>query len=128
MNDKNGGSQHILVVDDDRESQRLLVLILGRMGFAMNTAGGGKEAFAKVAEHLPDLIILDYMMPDMDGYEVAAQLKSNAASANVPLLMITAMDDAESRRRGIAAGIHDFLAKPVDHVELRARVQQIFAR
>lgn len=124
---REGGTKRVLIVDDDRESQRLLALILKRDGFAIVTAGGGSAALSSVAEEPPDLILLDCFMADMDGYEVAARLKGNPDTARIPIIMITAMDDAESRKRGLAAGIQGYIPKPIDHGELRKQVATLFS-
>ena len=78
-----------------------------------------------VAAEPPDLILLDVMMPGIDGYQVAAQIKSNRATANIPVIMVTALDDRKARMLGLSAGAEDFLTKPVDRVELCARVRNL---
>ena len=78
-----------------------------------------------VAEQPPDLILLDIMMPGIDGYQVAAKIKSNRATANIPVIMVTALDDHKSRMFGLSAGAEDFLTKPVDRVELCTRVRNL---
>ena len=78
-----------------------------------------------VAEEPPDLILLDIMMPGIDGYQVAAKIKGNRATANIPVIMVTALDDHKSRMFGLSAGAEDFLTKPVDRVELCTRVRNL---
>ena len=88
-------------------------------------AASGEEALAMVAQQPPDLILLDVMMPGMDGYEVAGQIKGNLATKNIPIIMVTALDDREGRMRGLDAGAEDFLTKPVDRAELCVRVRNL---
>ncbi len=94
-------------------------------GYALMTAATGAEALAMVAHEPPDLILLDVMMPDMDGYQVAAQLKANAETNSIPVIMITALDDRNARILGLNAGAEDFLTKPVDRAELTVRVRNL---
>ena len=78
-----------------------------------------------VAQHPPDLILLDVMMPGMDGYQVAAKIKGNLATKNIPIIMVTALDDRNARMLGLSAGAEDFLTKPVDRAELCVRVRNL---
>ena len=89
------------------------------------TAGSGEEALSIVATHPPDLILLDIMMPGMDGYQVAGKIKGNLATKNIPVIMITALDDRNARMLGLSAGAEDFLTKPVDRAELCVRVRNL---
>ena len=116
---------HILIVDDERHNRQLLELMLLPEGFHLRTAASGAEALAMVAEQPPDLILLDIMMPGMDGYEVAAKLKGNFATKNIPVIMVTALDDREARMLGLSVGAEDFLTKPVDRAELCVRVRNL---
>jgi PAS domain S-box-containing protein len=115
----------VLIVDDELHNRRVLEVMLGQEGFDLVTASGGEEALARVAEHPPDLILLDIMMPGMDGYRVVSRLKGDAASRNIPIIVITALDDREARMRGLSAGAEDFLTKPVDRAELYMRVRNL---
>src|SRR5450830_780509 len=112
----------ILVVDDDKNNRKLLEVQLSAEDYAVRSAASGEEALASVAEKLPDLILLDIMMPGIDGFEVARQLKADARSRNIPIIMVTALDSRESRLKGLAAGAGEFLSKPVDRAELLVRV------
>ncbi len=117
----------ILIVDDDSDNRQVLEIILRREGHRIATAATGQEALTSVAcaaEDLPDLIMLDLMMPDMSGCQVAITLKGNPATAHIPLIMLTAMTDRATRTRALNAGIDDFIAKPVDRLELCARVRK----
>jgi len=115
----------ILIVDDERSNRRLLEVMLAPEGYVLLNAATGDEALALVAQQPPDLILLDIMMPEMDGYQVADQLKGNVATKDIPVIMLTALDDRNARRLGLGAGAEDFLSKPVDRVELCARVKNL---
>jgi two-component system cell cycle sensor histidine kinase/response regulator CckA len=115
----------ILIVDDERHNRQLLEVMLKPEGFLLQTAASGQEALAMVEQQPPDLILLDIMMPGMDGYQVAARIKGNLATKNIPVIMVTALDDRNARVRGLSAGAEDFLTKPVDRVELCVRVRNL---
>lgn|SRR5574340_279625 len=115
----------ILIVDDDMYNARLLEAMLVARGYATRTAASGPEALAFVAESLPDLILLDIMMPGMDGFEVAQQLKKDDRSAAVPIIMLTALDNREARLKALDMGAEEFLTKPVDRAELWARIKNL---
>jgi len=118
-------SARILIVDDEQANRRLLEVMLGQEGFQLRTAASGEEALALVAREPPDLILLDVMMPGMDGYAVASALKANHDTKNIPIIVVTALDDREAMMRGLSAGAEDFLSKPVDRAELHARVKNL---
>ncbi len=115
----------ILVVDDERQNRRLLEVMLAPEGFDVVTAASGAEAITLVAQRPPDLILLDIMMPEMDGFEVARRVKGNLATRNIPIIMVTALGDRDARMRGLGAGAEDFLSKPVDRAELCVRVKNL---
>jgi PAS domain S-box-containing protein len=115
----------ILIVDDEPQNRQLLEVMLASEGFLLQTAASGEEALAIVASLPPDLILLDVMMPGMDGYQVASQLKGDLATKNIPVIMVTAVDDRDVRIRGLSAGAEDFLTKPVDRPELCLRVRNL---
>ena len=118
-------SATILIVDDELLNRKLIQTLLAPEGYRTVTAVGGEEALAEVARSIPDLILLDAMMPVIDGYEVARRIKSDPATAHVPIIMVTAFDDRGSRIVGLEAGVEDFLAKPVDRAELWLRVRNL---
>jgi len=117
-------SASILIVDDEPKALNLLRNLLEVEGYRVTSAASGPEALA-AARQLPDLVLLDLMMPGMDGYEVCQKLRAEPAHALVPIIMLTALDDRASRLRGLQAGADDFLSKPFDAAELRARVRTI---
>jgi len=115
----------VLIVDDERHNRQLMEVMLTPEGLLLQTAATGEEALAMVARERPDLILLDIMMPGMDGYEVVAHIKGSLASKNIPIIMITALGDRDARIRGLNAGAEDFLTKPVDRIELCVRVRNL---
>jgi two-component system, cell cycle sensor histidine kinase and response regulator CckA len=118
-------SSIVLIVDDEPKGRELLEDLLRPQGYELAFAGDGAEALAKAAEIMPDVILLDVMMPGMDGYEVCKSLRANPLLAEVPVLMLTALDDRDSRLYGLEAGADEFLTKPIDRTELRTRVRTI---
>lgn len=115
----------ILVVDDEERNRRLLVAMLEAEGYAAAEAADGMQALEFARQSPPDIVLLDIMMPGMDGYEVARALKADAATKTIPVVMVTALDDRESRLRGLEAGAEEFVTKPVDRNELRIRVRNL---
>ena len=115
----------ILIVDDEPNAVRLLRNLLIADGYQLLVAHSGAEALHVAQSEIPDLVLLDVMMPEMDGYEVCTKLRADPALANIPILMLTALDDRESMLRGLEAGADDFLSKPFDSIELRARLRTI---
>ena len=115
----------ILVVDDEPNNRLLLEVMLEPDGYAVVTAAGGEEALAMIAQNPPDLVVLDVMMPGMDGYQVAARIKSETATRHIPIIMLTALNDRNSMMHGLNAGAEEFLAKPVVRAELSLRVRNL---
>ena len=112
----------ILVVDDTPKNVKLLADLLTVRGYSVATASSGREALAQIEADQPDLVLLDVVMPEMSGYEVCQKIRENAATAMLPVVMVTALDPAEERIKGIEAGADDFLTKPINQAELFARV------
>ncbi len=115
----------ILIVDDESLNRRLLQALLGPEGYVTCTAASGKEALAAIADNPPDLILLDVMMPGLDGRQVARVLKADPATSKIPIIMVTAQTDREARLAALDAGAEDFLSKPVDRAELWLRVRNL---
>ncbi|MDM8566107.1 response regulator [Candidatus Halobeggiatoa sp. HSG11] len=121
MNKKNT----VLIVDDQEAMRDALRGMLGNQGYELAFANNGQEAIKLAAQLLPDIILLDVMMPDMNGFEVCQHLRADPVLAKVPIVIITALNDQESRLRGIEVGADDFISKPYNIIELRARVRTI---
>jgi len=119
-----------LVVDDERDFRHLMTVFLQRSGMPIDveSVNNGAEAVTRISREPVDLILLDIMMPEMDGFEVCTRLRSDPATRAIPILMLTALDDAADRTRGFLAGTDDYLAKPFDRGELLARVRRILQR
>jgi PAS domain S-box-containing protein len=115
----------ILIVDDEPYNRKLLETLLQPEGYATASVASGEEALAAIALRPPDLILLDIMMPGMDGYEVAHRLKASAATSNIPIILVTAQSDDSARLAGLDAGAEDFLTKPVGRTELWLRVRNL---
>jgi two-component system cell cycle response regulator len=115
----------VLVVDDILSNVKLLEAKLSAEYFEVVTAYSGAEALAKMEEHKPDIVLLDVMMPGMDGFEVCRRIKTNPKTAHVPVVMVTALDQSTDRVAGLEAGADDFLTKPVDDAALFARVRSL---
>ena len=120
-----GFPARILIVDDERHNRQLLEVMLANEGFKLQTAAGGEEALAMVAVEIPDLILLDVMMPGMDGYQLATRIKGDPATEHVRIIMLTALDDRNSRMHGLSTGAEGYLAKPVNRAELIAGVRAL---
>jgi putative two-component system response regulator len=118
-------SGHLLVVDDQPNSRMLIAELLRASGYRVTEAEGGREALAAVEAAQPDLVLLDVMMPGMNGFEVCHHLKTNDSTRLIPVVLLTAVNDRGNRVAGIEAGADDFLAKPFDELELTARVRSL---
>ena len=121
----NGAPALILIVDDELANRKLLEALLAVEGYVTVCAVNGEAALAAIAERAPDLILLDVMMPVMDGYQVARQLKANPATSYIPIIMLSAQNDRGARLAGLDAGAEEFLTKPVDRAELWLRVRNL---
>jgi DNA-binding response OmpR family regulator len=114
----------VLVVDDEPMARTLLRLMLVRSGFEVLEAADGFEALAKVKEQLPDIMILDVMMPGIDGFAVCEALRSEDVSAELPIIMLSAKTDSNSQRKGMAVGATKYLTKPISQEELTKNVNE----
>jgi two-component system OmpR family response regulator len=125
MSDEAQGAR-VLVVDDEPNIVELISMALRFQGFATETAGSGHEAIAAVSTFKPQLIVLDVMLPDMEGFEVASRL--GAQRAGVPIIFLTARDSTEDKVRGLSGGGDDYMTKPFSLEELVARIRTILRR
>jgi DNA-binding response OmpR family regulator len=116
---------HVLIVDDERPNRTLLEIMLEPAGYRLTTASSGEEALTMIARDLPDLVVLDVMMPGMNGYVVAARIKGDPRTSGVRVLMLSSLDDRSSRTHGLGAGADGFLTKPVDRQELSEVVRTL---
>ena len=119
------GAPTILIVDDELKNRKVLEALLRPEGYSTRSAANGEDALASIKHCAPDLILLDIMMPGMDGYQVARTVKSDPATSNIPIVMITALVDRSARLAGLTAGVEDFLTKPIDRAELWLRVRNL---
>jgi putative two-component system response regulator len=115
----------VLVVEDDPQNARLLTRLLAADGFLVDVVGDGAAALAAVAQRPPDVVLLDWMLPNLTGIEVCWRLKRDRTTRLIPVVLLTALDARENRLAGINAGADDFLTKPYNAEELRARVQSL---
>jgi sigma-B regulation protein RsbU (phosphoserine phosphatase) len=118
----------ILVVDDEFDILELMELNLTADGFEVITASSGREALAKAKQQAPDLILLDLMMPQMDGYEVMNRLKADKMLAKIPVIMLTALSQVDDKIEGLSAGADDYITKPFDLKEITARIKVVLKR
>ncbi|MCA0452876.1 MAG: response regulator [Chloroflexi bacterium] len=121
-------AEKILIVDDDLDSLKLIGLMLQRHGYEVVAANSGTQALAKASNDHPNLIILDVMMPDMDGYEVCRRLRANNDTRPIPIIMFTAKTLVDDKVAGFEAGADDYLTKPTHPAELASRVKSVLAR
>lgn len=118
-------SARILIVDDTPLNVKLLAAKLAHDYYIVTMAGNGVEALENISKEIPDIVLLDAMMPEMDGFETCRRIKSNPMTAHIPVVMITALSDVTDRVKGLEAGADDFLTKPINDVALMARVRSL---
>jgi pilus assembly protein CpaE len=121
-------AEKILIIDDDLDTLRLVGLMLQKQGYSIMAASSGQQGLDMAFENPPDLVLLDVMMPGMDGYEVARQLRANTLTVNIPILMFTAKSQLDDKVTGFEAGADDYLTKPTHPSELQAHVKALLAR
>ncbi len=117
----------IMIVDDDHELVTIVRVILEQKGFNVRCAYNGPQLFADLDEHKPDLIILDIMMPEMDGLEVLTRLKGNPDTVSIPVIMLTALDRYEDRLRGYKLGADHYISKPFTKAQLMAGINRLLS-
>jgi CheY-like chemotaxis protein len=115
----------VLIVDDERKNRQLIEVMLGDELYEISTASSGEEALALIRASRPDILLLDVMMPGLDGYQVAVRIKGDPATASLPIIMLSALADRNSMSHGRSAGAEAFLAKPINGAELREHVQRL---
>jgi putative two-component system response regulator len=116
---------HVIIVDDCPTNVRLLTQQLAHEGYIVHTASNGDEALDLIAREQPDLVLMDVMMPGRDGFETCRALKQSASTRLIPVVLVTSLSDSRDKVRGLEAGADDFLTKPVNSIELRARVRSL---
>ncbi len=121
-------AEKILIVDDDADTLKLVGLMLERQGYEIVVAYNGTQALAKASSQHPDLILLDAMMPDMDGYDVTRKIRNDPAVSHIPIIMFTAKTMVNDRVEGFEAGVDDYMTKPTHPAELASRVKSLLAR
>lgn len=121
-------AEKILIIDDDVDTLKLVGLMLQKQGYQIVAANNGPQGISQAEKELPDLILLDIMMPEIDGYEVARRLRANPLTATIPILMFTAKSQLDDKVTGFEAGADDYLTKPTHPAELSAHVKALLAR
>jgi PleD family two-component response regulator len=122
------GKRRILVVEDDPDIGNMLQTYFESQGFEISLAARGQDALSLTRHSLPHLIVLDIMLPDMDGYEVCRQLRSSSRTGHIPILFLTQRDERRDRIAGLELGADDYITKPFDIEELRLRVMNAMSR
>src|SRR5512135_888332 len=121
-------AEKILIVDDDLDTLRLVGLMLQHQGYRISAASSGIQAISMSQTEKPDLILLDIMMPEMDGYEVTRKLRSDTNTSSIPIIMFTAKTQVDDKVAGFEAGADDYLTKPTQPRELFGHVKAVLAR
>lgn len=121
-------AEKILIIDDDLDTTRLICLMFQNLGYQIVVANDGRQGLIETSKEVPDLVLLDVMMPDMDGYEVARHLRRNPETTRIPILMFTAKSQAADKIIGYNAGADDYLTKPTHPSQLQAHVKALLGR
>ncbi len=121
-------AEKILIIDDDPETLRLVRMILQRQNYDVTTAPNGMQGITMSRTEKPDLILLDVMMPDLDGYQVCQQIRNDPETAQIPIIMFTAKTQVEDKVAGFDAGVDDYITKPIHPAELAAHIRSILSR
>lgn len=128
MTSTEGDRPVVLVADDDDDIRDLVAFRLDRAGYEVLRAGDGQQALDLAKEHVPDLAVLDVMMPKLTGYDVTRELRADAATSRIPVILLTARVQEADVARGFEAGADDYVKKPFSPQELKARVQAVLGR
>lgn len=118
----------VLLVDDDDMLRKMMATLLTKHGFIVTTVASGLETLEYIKTSIPDIILLDVMMPDMDGFTVCRQIRTNPTISGIPIIMLTALDSPENKVKGFEAGADDYIAKPCNTAELVARIAALLRR
>ncbi|MEO5628492.1 MAG: response regulator [Thermomonas sp.] len=118
-------ASRILIVDDEHDLSQMMADLLTDAGFDARSADNGRDALAAIQADPPDLVLLDVDMPELDGFEVAAMLKSDPATATIPIIMVSGHEGRGARVIGLESGAEDYLSKPVDPAELLAKIRNL---
>ena len=121
-------SLDILIVDDEANNRKLLETLLGAENHRVSSAGSGEAALKKLTEQLADVVLLDLMMPGLDGFEVLQRIRANPQTRSVPVIMVTALDDDASQARMRTVGVSEILTKPIDRWALNAAIGRVAQR
>jgi len=122
------GSYRVLIVDDMEANRAVMCRRLERYGYSIETAASGAAALQAIAKSMPDIVLLDYMMPQMNGIEVLRELRGNAATRELPVIMVTARAESDATVEALKEGVDDYVTKPIDFDVLRARMDAHFAK
>ncbi|HEX7642490.1 MAG TPA: response regulator [Noviherbaspirillum sp.] len=119
---------NILIIDDEERNRRLFEVFVKADGHEVRSAASGEAGLELAASMVPDLILLDLMMPGRDGFEVARALKANSVTQTIPIIVISSLDDVASHQRLTSSGIDDFVVKPIDRWELSQRINKVLQK
>jgi DNA-binding response OmpR family regulator len=122
------GKAKLLIVEDDFDISNMLQIYFTGLGYAIDIAARGSEALEKTRKKMPHLIVLDIMLPDIDGYEVCRRLRTNTRTSHIPVIFLTQKDERSDRLQGLELGADDYITKPFDIEELKLRVQNAISR
>jgi DNA-binding response OmpR family regulator len=118
----------VLLVDDDDMLRKMTEILLSKQGFEVVAAENGEKAMQQLKVIHPDVILMDVMMPDMDGFSVCREIKANPVTAGIPIVMLTALDNPENKVKGFEGGADDYISKPFEIAELTAKIKAITNR
>jgi len=119
---------NILIIDDEERNRRLFEVFVKADGHEVESVASGEAGLLAAATSTPDLILLDLMMPGRDGFEVARALKANPVTQEIPIIVISSLDDVASHQRLVSSGIDDFIVKPIDRWELSQRIARVLQK
>ncbi len=121
-------SKKVLLIDDDEMLRKMTGILLSKQGFEVIAVENGAKGLQQLKVMLPDIILMDVMMPDMDGFTACREIRANPATAHIPIIMLTALDNAENKVKGFEGGADDYLSKPFEIAELTAQIKLITSR